>query len=51
MTTPFKNNYGFGLNVGPDGHKMMEHGGGIDGFSTDLAYYPDDKLTVWCSKI
>ena len=47
MTTPFKNNYGFGLNVRTvNGHKMMEHTGGINGFATDMAYYPDDKLTV-----
>jgi len=28
------------------GHKVIEHGGGIEGFNTQLAYYPDDKLTV-----
>jgi CubicO group peptidase (beta-lactamase class C family) len=47
MTTPFKNNYGFGLNVRTvKGHKEIEHTGGINGFATDMAYYPDDKLTV-----
>jgi CubicO group peptidase (beta-lactamase class C family) len=47
MTTPFKNNYAFGLQVETvSGHKVIEHGGGIEGFNTDLAYYPDDKLTV-----
>jgi hypothetical protein len=47
MTTPFKNNYGFGLNVRTvNGHKEIEHTGGINGFATDMAYYPDDKLTV-----
>jgi CubicO group peptidase (beta-lactamase class C family) len=47
MTTPFKNNYAFGLIVRTaDGRKSIEHGGGIDGFNTDLTYYPDDKLTV-----
>ena len=25
---------------------MIEHNGGIEGFNTALAYYPDDKLTV-----
>ena len=25
---------------------MIQHGGGIDGFNTFLAYYPDNKLTV-----
>jgi hypothetical protein len=28
------------------GHKIIEHGGGIEGFNTNLSYYPDDKLTV-----
>lgn len=47
MTTPFKNNYAFGLFVTTtDGHKRIEHSGGIDGFNTELSYYPDDKLTV-----
>src|SRR5262249_41832813 len=47
MTTPFKNDYAFGLGVRTDnGHKVVEHNGGIEGFSTELAYYPEDKLTV-----
>lgn len=47
MTTPFKNNYAFGLQVHTaNGHKVIDHGGGIEGFNTLLAYYPDDKLTV-----
>ena len=47
MTTPFKNDYGFGVVVRTaSGRKVIEHGGGIDGFNTFLAYYPDDKLTV-----
>jgi CubicO group peptidase (beta-lactamase class C family) len=47
MTTPFKSNYAFGLQVETaGGHKVIEHGGGIEGFNTQLAYYPDDKLTV-----
>lgn len=47
MTTPFKSNYAFGLQVETTGgHKVIEHGGGIEGFNTELAYYPDDKLTV-----
>jgi CubicO group peptidase (beta-lactamase class C family) len=47
MTTPFKDDYAFGLTVGTqDGHKRIEHNGGIEGFNTALAYYPDDKLTV-----
>jgi CubicO group peptidase (beta-lactamase class C family) len=47
MTTPFKNDYAFGLGVRTvKGRKMIEHNGGIEGFNTDLAYYPEDKLTV-----
>jgi CubicO group peptidase (beta-lactamase class C family) len=47
MTTPFKNDYAFGLAVHTaNGHKLIEHGGGIEGFNTSLAYYPEDKLTV-----
>ncbi len=47
MTTPFLRNYGFGLFIRDDhGRKMIEHSGGIDGFNTDLAYYPDEKLTI-----
>jgi CubicO group peptidase (beta-lactamase class C family) len=47
MTTPFKNDYAFGLGVSTvNGHKVIAHGGGIEGFNTELAYYPDDKLTV-----
>jgi CubicO group peptidase (beta-lactamase class C family) len=47
MTTPFKSNYAFGLEVqSVGGHKVIEHGGAIQGFNTDLAYYPDDKVTV-----
>jgi CubicO group peptidase (beta-lactamase class C family) len=47
MTTPFKHDYAFGLGVHTTaGHKVIEHNGGIEGFNTDLAYYPDDQLTV-----
>lgn len=28
------------------GHRTIEHGGGIPGFRTELAYFPDDTLTV-----
>ncbi|MGD0296942.1 MAG: serine hydrolase [Bryobacteraceae bacterium] len=47
MTTPFKQDYAFGLGVHiTAGHKVIDHGGGIEGFNTHLAYYPDDQLTV-----
>src|SRR5258708_7821911 len=47
MTKPFKSNYAFGLAVETVGaHKVIQHGGGIEGFNTELEYYPEDKLTV-----
>ncbi|HEY2014790.1 MAG TPA: serine hydrolase [Bryobacteraceae bacterium] len=47
MTTPFKDNYAMGLSVRTaGGHKVIDHGGGIEGFNTHLAYYPEDKVTV-----
>jgi len=47
MTTPFKSDYGFGVFIRhADGHRLITHGGGIEGFNTSLNYYPDDKLTV-----
>jgi CubicO group peptidase (beta-lactamase class C family) len=47
MTTPFKNNYAYGLTVQTvKGRKVIAHDGGIDGFNTHMAYYPDSKVTV-----
>jgi D-alanyl-D-alanine carboxypeptidase len=39
--------YGFGLRLGSlDGHPRIMHGGGITGFNSVLAYYPDQKVSV-----
>jgi D-alanyl-D-alanine carboxypeptidase len=39
--------YGFGWSVGSRlGHKIIDHGGGTAGFSTMIARYVDDGLTV-----
>lgn len=47
MITSFKSDYAFGLSVHTvEGHKVIDHGGGIEGFNTHLAYYPEDRLTV-----
>jgi CubicO group peptidase (beta-lactamase class C family) len=47
MITPCKNKYACGLSVDKlDGHKVIAHGGGIDGFNTSFAYFPDDRLLV-----
>ena len=47
MTTPFKNDYAFGLEVASYGmHRVIQHGGGIEGFNTIVSYSPDDQVTV-----
>lgn len=53
MTTPVRltsgrpMSYGFGLSVDTVGsHRRIHHGGGINGFISELAYYPDDSLTI-----
>jgi CubicO group peptidase (beta-lactamase class C family) len=39
--------YGYGLGVGMlETHRRVGHGGGINGFITDLSYYPADTLHV-----
>ena len=39
--------YGFGWEISKvNGHRLVSHGGGIPGFSTELSRFPDDKLTV-----
>ena len=47
MTTSVKNDYAFGLVVRTlNGRQVFDHGGGIEGFNTTLAYYPDTRVTV-----
>ena len=53
MTTPARLNdgsttgYAYGLGIGKlAGHRRISHGGGINGFITQLAFYPDDDVTV-----
>ncbi|HEX9108457.1 MAG TPA: serine hydrolase domain-containing protein [Longimicrobiales bacterium] len=51
MTTPqgaaAGSHYGFGLSEGSlAGHRMIRHGGGINGFITDNAYFPAESLSV-----
>jgi D-alanyl-D-alanine carboxypeptidase len=39
--------YGYGWRVTEyEGHRIIEHGGAINGFSSDLLMMPDDDLTV-----
>lgn len=53
MTTPGLNDYAFGLGVTEKaGIKQIRHGGGINGFSTDMAYYPDgDYVAIALSNL
>ena len=51
--TPYKlpdgtsTGYGYGWSVGEyEGHRMIRHNGGINGFSTDGILFPEDKLFV-----
>jgi CubicO group peptidase (beta-lactamase class C family) len=47
MTTPGKSNYGYGLIIDKlNGHARQMHGGGIHGFSTFFARFPDDRVAV-----
>ncbi|MEK6289167.1 MAG: serine hydrolase [Acidobacteriota bacterium] len=47
MMTPVKNDYGYGLGVQTrSGRKMVSHGGGINGFSTFIARFPNENVTV-----
>ena len=51
MFTPFKNGYAYGWQIRPAspatfGRKQIAHGGGINGFATFIARYPDEKATV-----
>jgi CubicO group peptidase (beta-lactamase class C family) len=53
MTTPvkldngYRMTYGYGLSVDTvGGHRVVSHGGGINGFVSQLTHYPDDSLTV-----
>jgi len=53
MTTPATLNdgtrttYGYGMVIGElDGHPMLSHGGAINGFRSQLSFYPADDLIV-----
>jgi len=47
MTTPGKGDYGLGVIVSNrDGVKVVEHGGGIEGFSSNLMYVPEQRICV-----
>jgi CubicO group peptidase (beta-lactamase class C family) len=47
LLTPERDNYALGVRVHvSQGHKLIEHGGSISGFSSFLAHYPDEAVTV-----
>ena len=47
MLTPWRNDYGYGVQIGRlHGQRQIEHAGGIEGFVTELAHYPDVNMTV-----
>jgi CubicO group peptidase (beta-lactamase class C family) len=47
MYTPVKNNYGYGWMIEDwSGHKMIGHGGGVNGFATYIARFPNDDAFV-----
>src|SRR5215470_11099657 len=47
MTTPFKSDYACGLYAKRvNGHLMIEHDGNNIGFNSDMAYYPEERITV-----
>jgi CubicO group peptidase (beta-lactamase class C family) len=47
MFTPEKNDYAYGWSVTTrSNRKEIAHGGGINGFATDIVRYPDQKVCV-----
>jgi hypothetical protein len=47
MTTPFRDDYAFGLGVqNIAGCRVIAHLGNIEGFDAELTYFPDSKVTI-----
>jgi CubicO group peptidase (beta-lactamase class C family) len=47
MTTPYMGKYGYALLIDSTGnHKRIWHNGGIPGFETMLAHYPEEDITI-----
>jgi CubicO group peptidase (beta-lactamase class C family) len=48
MFTPFGDfGYGYGWGIGKDGdHPVASHVGGVQGFSSFIARYPNDKVVI-----
>jgi CubicO group peptidase (beta-lactamase class C family) len=47
MLTPAKNDYALGIFVGSNlVGRLAQHGGGINGFNSQLSYYPESEVTI-----
>ena len=47
MLTPAKNDYALGISVGTnDIGRVVQHGGGISGFNSQLTYYPESQVMI-----
>jgi len=47
MFTPFKDNYGYGWGISKlFKRKRISHGGGINGFTTNISRYTDDNICI-----
>jgi hypothetical protein len=47
MTTLVRDDYALGVMTRTtNGHRQISHGGGIEGFNTQMQHYPAEKLTV-----
>jgi CubicO group peptidase (beta-lactamase class C family) len=47
MFTAVRHDYGYGYGVAKlFNHRVLSHGGGIEGFVTSIQRFPDDRLTV-----
>jgi hypothetical protein len=47
MTTPFKEDYAMGLEVGKEkGRDVIRHGGSIAGFNTYMEWFPEERLAI-----
>lgn len=47
MTTPVRNGYGYGLQIGTlRGHMRLDHAGSVPGFYSELEYFPETDNTV-----
>jgi CubicO group peptidase (beta-lactamase class C family) len=46
MLTPVKDDYAYGIAVmtDPNGRKRITHNGGIEGFTSDAVYFPEEKV-------